>query len=229
MATKTTNYNLTKPSYNESADISVINQNMDIIDEKMKEIDDKAGSGGGGTSVTVDSELSTTSENPVQNKVVTKALNGKGTYSKPTGGIPKTDLASEVQTSLGKADTALQEHQDISGKANKADLTALSNTISDAWNASTTYKVGQYCIYNNSLWKCILQHNGQTPEDGTYWTKVSVGSEFNTLNSNLSSVSSDLDNVENICYNLKISSVGHDTTEYIIDHIEYNKTQNLYM
>ena len=31
-----------------------------------------------------------------------------GTYSKPNGGIPKTDLASAVQTSLGKADTALQ-------------------------------------------------------------------------------------------------------------------------
>ena len=32
-----------------------------------------------------------------------------GTYSKPSGGIPKTDLASAVQTSLGKADTAYQK------------------------------------------------------------------------------------------------------------------------
>lgn len=31
-----------------------------------------------------------------------------GKYSKPSGGIPKTDLASDVQASLGKADTALQ-------------------------------------------------------------------------------------------------------------------------
>lgn len=31
-----------------------------------------------------------------------------GTYSKPSGGIPKDDLASAVKTSLGKADTALQ-------------------------------------------------------------------------------------------------------------------------
>ena len=29
-------------------------------------------------------------------------------YSKPSGGIPKKDLASDVQTSLGKADSALQ-------------------------------------------------------------------------------------------------------------------------
>lgn len=40
-------------------------------------------------------------------------------YTKPTGGIPKTDLASSVQTSLGKADTALQTHQTITtGSAN---------------------------------------------------------------------------------------------------------------
>lgn len=33
--------------------------------------------GGGGTTVTVDDTLSTTSENPVQNKVITAALNNK--------------------------------------------------------------------------------------------------------------------------------------------------------
>jgi hypothetical protein len=59
---------------------------------------------------TVDSVLSTTSTNAVQNKVVTAELNKKGTYSKPSAGIPKSDLASAVQTSLGKADTALQSY-----------------------------------------------------------------------------------------------------------------------
>ena len=44
-----------------------------------------------------------------------------GKYTKPDTGIPKNDLASDVQTSLNKADTALQEHQDISGKADKSD------------------------------------------------------------------------------------------------------------
>ena len=34
-------------------------------------------------------------------------INGK--YTKPTGGIPKTDLASDVQTSLTKANSALQK------------------------------------------------------------------------------------------------------------------------
>ena len=40
-------------------------------------------------------------------------------YTKPEGGIPKDDLAEAVQTSLGKADSALQSHQTIAtGTAN---------------------------------------------------------------------------------------------------------------
>ena len=54
-------------------------------------------------------------------------------YDKPNGGIPKTDLASTVQTSLNKADTAIQEHQDISGKEDKTNkVTSIDNTSSQA-------------------------------------------------------------------------------------------------
>ena len=38
---------------------------------------------------------------------------GDGDYSKPDGGIPKSDLAADVRASLDKADTALQEHQSL--------------------------------------------------------------------------------------------------------------------
>lgn len=58
-------------------------------------------------------------------------------YDKPTGGIPKTDLASAVQTSLGKADTALQEHQDISALTNHVANNDIHVTTDakTAWNA----------------------------------------------------------------------------------------------
>lgn len=49
MATKTTNYNLTKPDLTDWADIRVLNNNMDIIDSTMKAISDLADSGGGDT------------------------------------------------------------------------------------------------------------------------------------------------------------------------------------
>ena len=63
-----------------------------------------------GNGITVDNATSTTSTNPVQNKIITAAVNKK--YTKPSTGIPKTDLASAVKTSLGKADTAYQKPSD---------------------------------------------------------------------------------------------------------------------
>ena len=43
-------------------------------------------------------------------------------YQKPQGGIPQADLSENVQNSLSKAESALQSHQDISGKATVIDL-----------------------------------------------------------------------------------------------------------
>lgn len=56
-----------------------------------------------------------------------------GKYVKPNGGIPKSDLASDVQTSLGKADSALQQHQSLS-----AYRTASAQDTLDAQKYSTT-------------------------------------------------------------------------------------------
>ena len=56
-----------------------------------------------------------------------------GTYSKPSSGIPKTDLAAAVQTSLGKADTALQEHQSLAAYRKAAAQDVIDNTkLTDA-------------------------------------------------------------------------------------------------
>ena len=51
-------------------------------------------------------------------------------YDLPSGGIPYSDLASAVQALLDKADTAIQSHQDISGKADVSDLSALEAIVS---------------------------------------------------------------------------------------------------
>lgn len=55
-------------------------------------------------------------------------------YFKPEGGIPKTDLAQAVQTSLGKADTALQNHQTVtleSGTNNGTVKITVNGTATD--------------------------------------------------------------------------------------------------
>lgn len=82
------------------------------------------------------------------NNVVFKPILVKGTvspteykrytnpYEKPTDGIPKTDLASDVQTSLGKADTAIQS----------ADLPNASVAQATKWNGYSIW-VGTQAQY----------------------------------------------------------------------------------
>ena len=57
-----------------------------------------------------------------------------GKYTKPSGGIPKSDLESAVQTSLGKADSALQSHQKVtlaSGTKNGTLKLTVGSTVTD--------------------------------------------------------------------------------------------------
>lgn len=98
------------------------------------------------------------------NKFVTASdkTNWNGKYSKPSGGIPSTDLSNAVQTSLGKADTAIQ---DISGKQDAlvsgTNIKTINNTsilgsgnislpqVTDSYSASTSDSYS--CNYVNGL------------------------------------------------------------------------------
>ena len=57
-----------------------------------------------------------------------------GTYSKPSDGIPKTDLASAVQTSLGKADTALQSYTETDPVFLASAAFGISSSDISSWN-----------------------------------------------------------------------------------------------
>ena len=72
-------------------------------------------------------QTSTTSDDYIKNKPTLGGLAAKST-------VVKSDLASDVQASLDKADTAIQSHQDISGKVDKVDGKGLStNDFTDAY------------------------------------------------------------------------------------------------
>lgn len=78
------------------------------------------------TETWVNAQISDFLTNTEIQQLINTAVNTK--YTKPSTGIPKADLASGVQTSLEKADTALQEHQDISGKMDKSSFVYDNNT-----------------------------------------------------------------------------------------------------
>lgn len=72
-----------------------------------------------------------------------------GTYSKPAGGIPKTDLSDSVQASLGKADTALQTAPvtSVNGKTGAVSLGAGDvGAISSAAGAVGTTNIGDSAV-----------------------------------------------------------------------------------
>lgn len=101
-------------------------------------------------SIDTGSEVQKTTEAEILAMGFTK---NTGTYSKPSTGIPKTDLASAVQTSLGKADTSVQSVT-INGTTKSPTngvvdlgstqypvLTSSSSSIS--MNPNTYYRVAQ--------------------------------------------------------------------------------------
>lgn len=63
---------------------------------------------------------------------------GSGGYAPPPGGIPKTDLAAAVQTSLGKADTALQSVPPIDYSTLPAGVTLTVLKTGSTWPARPT-------------------------------------------------------------------------------------------
>lgn len=90
---------------------------------------------GGGT-ITVDSELSTTSENPVQNKVITNAINGKqdaGDYALKSE-IPDTSELATKEELAAKLDTATYNSE----KANFALKSELPDTSTLATKSEVT-------------------------------------------------------------------------------------------
>lgn len=75
-----------------------------------------------------------------------------GDYTKPSGGIPKSDLASDVQTSLGKADTALQQHQSLAGYATESYVQQQIANIPDELPAVTASDNGKFLRVVSGAW-----------------------------------------------------------------------------
>lgn len=78
-----------------------------------------------------------------------------GAYVKPSGGIPATDLASAVQTSLGKADTALQSAPvtSVNGQTGAVSL-SIPSSASDvgAIAAPSSPATGAFLVWSGSAW-----------------------------------------------------------------------------
>ena len=143
-------------------------------------------SGGGGTS-----DYDDLTDKPSINNVTlsgnkTAADLSLGTYSKPSGGIPASDLASAVQTSLGKADTALQSvpaTYRTAAAQDSIDATqdAAIGVVITGKRPSMVVTAGQYVIVRNSTISGI--------SDGLYTASASLSPSTDVTAANLTAVS----------------------------------------
>lgn len=104
----------------------------------LKQISENISGGGGGGDITVDSELSTTSKNPVQNKVITNALNSKA---------DDTDIPTKTSDLTNDGDginAFLTQHQDISGKVDASDLGTLELVITYQDSSTETVNITKW-------------------------------------------------------------------------------------
>lgn len=99
------------------------------------------------------------------------AVSGTGVYTKPTTGIPTTDLAGSTQTSLARADSAIQT---INGKTGSSVTIAAADlgsvTPRGAWTAGTVYAINDIVTVNKGAWRCLIAHTA-----GTSFTGLSSG------------------------------------------------------
>lgn len=100
--------------------------NIDVANSGLQPLATRTGLVGGNL-VQYDSTAQTLKDSgkKISDLATTSQVNAK--YTKPSGGIPKTDLASDVQTSLGKADTAVQSDA-LSVYAKKSDLAQVATS-----------------------------------------------------------------------------------------------------
>ena len=101
-------------------------------------------------------------------------------YTKPEGGIPLTDLASDVQTSLGLADTALQAGA-LDGYATTSSVTSAINTHNTSSTAHSDIRIlistlsGRVDDLGNALHFIGVEED--LPESGKDGDVVIVGSK----------------------------------------------------
>lgn len=60
--------------------------------------------------------------------------------------------------------------------------------ITDAYSSSSTYAVGDYCIYGNTLYKCTTAISTVEAWNSAHWSAVTVADEIKTSKQNLNNI-----------------------------------------
>ena len=119
----------------QSAPVTSVNTKTGAVSLSYSDV----GADASGAAATVQGNLDSHTQDSTIHVTAANKTTWNAKYAKPSGGIPKSDLAEAVQTSLGKADTALQSApvSSVNNKTGAVELT-YSDVGADASGAAAT-------------------------------------------------------------------------------------------
>ena len=135
-----------------------------------------------GASVKVKFTHSNTAADPTLNVQTTGAKPIVQYGGTPVGVTPATSwTAGEVLELVydGTNYVIVGRGSEISNLTDVVDaVDAKANNISDAYDATATYKVGQYCIYDNTLYRCTTAITTAEAWTASHWTATTIAEEI---------------------------------------------------
>jgi hypothetical protein len=100
------------------------------------------------------------------------------------GLIDNTYTSSEIDTFLSTINGNITT---INSNISSLNDTKLEKTnVSDVYDSTSTYAVGDYCIYENTLYKCTTAISTAEEFDSSKWTVASISYEFKRITNELS-------------------------------------------
>lgn len=120
-----------------------------------------------------------TAENPTLEFTIPQGAKGEKGEKGDTGSLSGLTINGKAPDEAGKviltaADVGATSADELNQlKSEKAN----ASIVSDAWTSGKTYNAGAYCIYNNALYKALVQTTAE-PTNGSDWQKCTIMEEI---------------------------------------------------
>ena len=108
--------------------------------------------------------------------------NGIAYGNQPNGTVPSGGTTGQVLKKVSNTDYDTEWANESGGGGGTSDIAEEYDPISGV------YSVGDYCVYQTVLYKCITAISTPEAFDSTKWSEVTVGDELNGVKNTLNSL-----------------------------------------
>ena len=148
---------------------------------------------------------------------------GQAASSATSAGSSASAASASETNAAASATDAAEAKTDAEAARDKAQEYTESidpNTIARTWNiaseysASATYEVGDYCIYNSQLYRCVTAITTAEAWTPAHWTAVVLGNDTSGLRTDVNSLADRVSNIEETdgLHKYGVSGIGQKTS-----------------